>query len=90
VRSLVLEFQAELPGFGGMMSERGIRLAHTTILRWVQHYTLEFREARLARGNSPSGGRLLAVWMRRCGPQKFRPSPARRLGGLFDQAILVM
>jgi transposase-like protein len=25
-----------------MMSERGIDLARTTILRWVQHYTLEF------------------------------------------------
>jgi transposase-like protein len=25
-----------------MMSERGIGLAHTTILRWVQHYTPEF------------------------------------------------
>jgi transposase-like protein len=25
-----------------MMSERGIGLAHTTILRWVQHDTPEF------------------------------------------------
>src|SRR6476661_3548405 len=25
-----------------MMSERGIRLAHTTILRWVQRYVPEF------------------------------------------------
>jgi len=25
-----------------MMGERGIHLAHTTILRWVQHYTPEF------------------------------------------------
>jgi transposase-like protein len=25
-----------------MMNERGICLAHTTILRWVQHYTPEF------------------------------------------------
>ena len=22
-----------------MMSERGLKMAHTTILRWVQHYT---------------------------------------------------
>jgi transposase-like protein len=25
-----------------MMNERGICVAHTTILRWVQHYTPEF------------------------------------------------
>jgi len=27
-----------------MMAERGIDLAHTTILRWVQHYTPEFQK----------------------------------------------
>src|SRR6202521_3289311 len=27
-----------------MMNERGIGLAHTTILRWVQHYTPEFEK----------------------------------------------
>jgi transposase-like protein len=27
-----------------MMGERGIGLAHTTILRWVQHYTPEFEK----------------------------------------------
>lgn len=27
-----------------MMSERGIGLSHTTILRWVQHYTPEFEK----------------------------------------------
>ena len=27
-----------------MMGERGIELAHTTILRWVQHYTPEFQK----------------------------------------------
>ena len=27
-----------------MMGERGIDLAHTTILRWVQHYTPEFQK----------------------------------------------
>ena len=27
-----------------MMIERGIDLAHTTILRWVQHYTPEFEK----------------------------------------------
>ena len=27
-----------------MMAERGIELAHTTILRWVQHYIPEFQK----------------------------------------------
>src|SRR3974390_3841196 len=27
-----------------MMNERGIDLAHTTILRWVQHYSPEFEK----------------------------------------------
>ena len=37
------------------MSERGIGLAHTTILRWVQHYTPEF-ERRWKRYARPVGG----------------------------------
>jgi transposase-like protein len=28
-----------------MMSERGLSLALTTIMRWVQHYTPEFKKA---------------------------------------------
>ena len=27
-----------------MMAERGIDLAHTTVLRWVQHYIPEFQK----------------------------------------------
>ena len=38
-----------------MMAERGIDLAHTTILRWVQHYTPEF-EKRWKRFARPVGG----------------------------------
>ena len=38
-----------------MMGERGIDLAHTTILRWVQHYTPEF-EKRWKRYARPVGG----------------------------------
>ncbi len=38
-----------------MMTERGIGLAHTTILRWVQHYTLEFAK-RWQRYARPVGG----------------------------------
>ena len=37
-----------------MMGERGIGLAHTTILRWVQHYTPEF-EKRWQRYARPVG-----------------------------------
>ena len=38
-----------------MMGERGIGLAHTTILRWVQHYTPEF-EKRWSRYARSVGG----------------------------------
>ena len=38
-----------------IMSERGIGLAHTTILRWVQHYTPEF-EKRWSGYTRPVGG----------------------------------
>ena len=38
-----------------MMADRGISLAHTTILRWVQHYLPEF-EKRWKRYVRPVGG----------------------------------
>src|SRR3954451_6712201 len=38
-----------------MMSEHGLTMAHTTILRWVQHYTPEF-EKRWQRYARPVGG----------------------------------
>jgi transposase-like protein len=38
-----------------MMADRGIRLTHTTILRWVQHYLPEF-EKRWGRYARPVGG----------------------------------
>jgi transposase-like protein len=38
-----------------MMADRGIRLTHTTILRWVQHYLPEF-EKRWNRYARPVGG----------------------------------
>src|SRR5262252_3987262 len=38
-----------------MMADRGIRLKHTTILRWVQHYLPEF-EKRWSRYARPVGG----------------------------------
>jgi hypothetical protein len=48
-----------------MMAERGIELAHSTILRWVQHYIPEFQK-RWNRFPRSVGG--LGGWMkRRCG-----------------------
>jgi transposase-like protein len=38
-----------------MMAERGVSLAPSTILRWVQHYTPEF-EKRWNRFACPVGG----------------------------------
>ena len=37
-----LSFKLSYRDLVAMMGERGISLAHTTILRWVQHYTPEF------------------------------------------------
>jgi hypothetical protein len=39
-----LSFKLSYRDLVSMMSERGIGLAHTTILRWVQHYTPEFEK----------------------------------------------
>src|SRR6516225_2621244 len=38
-----------------MMADRGVTLAHTTILRWIQHYLPEF-EKRWKRYARPVGG----------------------------------
>ena len=39
-----LSFKLSFRDLVAMMSERGIIMAHTTILRWVQHYTPEFEK----------------------------------------------
>jgi putative transposase len=39
-----LSFKLSYRDLVTMMSERGIDLAHTTILRWVQHYTAGIRK----------------------------------------------
>lgn len=39
-----LSFKLSYRDLVSMMSERGIQLAHTTILRWVQHYMPEFEK----------------------------------------------
>jgi len=37
-----LSFKLSFRDLVAMMSERGLKMAHTTILRWVQHYSQEF------------------------------------------------
>ena len=54
-----LSFKLSYRDLVSMMSQRGISLAHTTILRWVQHYTPEF-EKRWQRYARPVGG---SWWM---------------------------
>jgi hypothetical protein len=46
-----LRYKLSLRDLVEMMAERGLELAHTTIMRWVQRYVLEFEKswARYAR-----------------------------------------
>src|SRR5271156_4885852 len=39
-----LRFKLSLRDLVEMMAERGLSIAHTTIMRWVQHYTPEFEK----------------------------------------------
>jgi transposase-like protein len=39
-----LRFKLSLRDLVEMMAERGLSMAHTTIMRWVQHYTPEFEK----------------------------------------------
>jgi transposase-like protein len=39
-----LQFKLSLRDLVAMMAERGVLLAHTTIMRWVQRYTPEFEK----------------------------------------------
>jgi transposase-like protein len=39
-----LRFKLSLRDLVGMMAERGLLLAHTTIMRWVQRYAPEFEK----------------------------------------------
>jgi len=50
-----LSFKLSYGDLVAIMGERGIFLAHSTILRWVQHYTPEF-EKRWRRYARPVGG----------------------------------
>ena len=39
-----LRFKLSLRDLVEMMAERGLSMAHTTIMRWVQRYALEFEK----------------------------------------------
>jgi len=49
-----LRYKLSLRDLAEMMAERGLSLAHTTIMRWVQRYTPEFVK-RWNRFSSPTG-----------------------------------
>src|ERR1700724_1906699 len=51
-----LRFKVSLRDLVEMMAERGLSMAHTTIMRWVQRYAPEFekRWRRFARGGGRS------------------------------------
>ena len=51
-----LRFKLSLRDLVEMMAERGLRLSHTTILRWVQRYVPEF-EKRWIDSHGRQGGR---------------------------------
>ena len=75
-----LSFKLSYRDLVSMMSERGIRLAHTTILRWVQHYTPEF-EKRWKRYARPVSGswRMDETYVKVRGEWGL-PVPSRRHG----------
>ena len=51
-------FQLSLRDLVTIMADRGVTLAHTTILRWIQHYLPEFEKRwnRHARLSADPGG----------------------------------
>jgi transposase-like protein len=51
-----LRYKLSLRDLAEMMAERGLSLAHTTIMRWVQRYTPEFVK-RWNRFSSPRDSR---------------------------------
>ena len=56
MREVVSRFKLSFRDLVEMMAERGLSMAHTTIMRWVHHYAPEF-ERRWNRFARPSGRR---------------------------------
>jgi transposase-like protein len=54
-----LRFKLSFRDLAEMMAERGLPIAHTTIMRWVPHYAPEF-ERRWNRFAQPAGAPLRA------------------------------
>ena len=68
-----------------MMADRGISLAHTTILRWVQHYLPEF-EKRWKRFARPVGGswRMDETYIKVRGQWVYLYRAVDKVGGTVD------
>ena len=64
-----LRFKLSYRDLVEMMAERGLSLAHTTIMRWVHHYAPEF-ERRWNRFARPAGSACLRTI------EPFRPVPS--------------
>jgi hypothetical protein len=75
-----LRFELSLRDRVEMMAERGLSMAHTTIMRWVQRYAPEFEKRWRRFAETPS-----ASWSRTCPKNRTRiRSRRRRLArGLF-------
>jgi transposase-like protein len=74
-----LRFKLSLRDLVEMMAERGLSMAHTTIMRWVQHFAPEFekrwRRSRTSRLKTGHSGHLAGGPSRRssrCGRRESR------------------
>jgi len=67
-----LRFKHSLRDLVEMMAERGLLMAHTTIMRWVHHYVPEFerRWNRFARPVGPSWGSVANISNGRAKPER--------------------
>jgi hypothetical protein len=61
LRALVSAFKLSYRDLVEMMAERGLSLAHTTMMRWVQRAYLGHRGLPLCWGEAPNPGRPTAT-----------------------------
>jgi transposase-like protein len=76
-----LSFKLSYRDLVAMMGERGAVLAHTTILRWVQHYTPEFEQPKQRSVAFPSRTELHQSRKREISNDHEKPSCRRRAIG---------
>src|SRR5271156_4262745 len=67
-----LRFKLSFRDLVEMMAERGLSMAHTTIMRWLHHYVPEFerRWNRFARPVGPSWGSVANISNGRAKPER--------------------